>query len=124
MNLVAVNVAKNNGQILPNDNVTLPFGRSIISHRCIICKSVKSLIVITPPQAKFQVFINKGLIIQDASRCCKRHLNGSVFKDDDANRIKQISNTTVLSGTEIFNLLNNFRIIAKKRSLDFGLLEP
>jgi len=46
-------------------------------------------------------------------------LNGSVFKDDDANRIKQISNTTVLSGTEIFNLLNNFRIVAKKRSLDF-----
>lgn len=101
------------------ESITLPFARCSKSHKyCIICKSQKSMVSI-PTEAKMQVFINSGVIIQGDARCCKRHLSGKVFKDSEVNRIEISMNSSTMNSTEISDLLNSLRVLAKKKSLDF-----
>jgi len=72
-----------NWESVQSESITLPFGRCSKSHKyCMICKSQKSIVSV-PAEAKMQVFINRGLIIQGDARCCKRHLSGKIFNDSE-----------------------------------------
>ena len=105
--------------VLTDNSVTLPFSRRSVTHnRCIICKSSTPLVII-PYLAKLRVFINKRILITEKSRCCKRHLKGDYFKEEEMNRIRAVSDTTTLTAPEISELLNELCKCAQRGLLDF-----
>lgn len=102
------------------ENVTIPFKRTTKSKKyCIICKKTMPLVVV-PAEGKLQIFIKQGLIIQGPVRCCKRHLRGKYFKNIDENRIQSASDSTILSSSEVTELLNHLRSYARRDLLDFN----
>lgn len=101
------------------DEITIPFKRCTKSKKnCIICKSTTPLVVI-PSEAKLQVFVKRGLIIQGQVRCCRKHLNGRYFIIDEIDNIREASDVSTLSRSEITELLNDLRAYGERGLLDF-----
>ena len=114
-----MDVVQQNSDMSLNETIALPFGHTTKSHKyCIVCKVTKNLIVV-PDRAKLELFIQRGIIIQGKPRCCKRHLNGNIFKQQDLYRITDSEKSTIMNNFEIFKFLNDTRRLAQRRSLDF-----
>lgn len=78
-------VSLDNSESAQGESITLPFGRCSKSYRhCLICKSQKSMVNV-PAEAKMQVFIKRGLIVQGNTRCCQIYLTGKIFNDSAEN---------------------------------------
>lgn len=101
------------------DSITLPFARASKSkNACIICRAKNPLLVI-PADAKLQVFVKRGLIMNGKPRCCKRHLKGSLFRAEELHRITQVEETTTFTTSELTKLLNDLRTYCDRGALDF-----
>lgn len=102
------------------ESITIPFKRITKSKKnCVICKKSMPLVVV-PREAKLQIFIDQGLIMQGPVKCCKRHLRGKYFKTIDGKRLKAVSDSTSLSSSELTDLLNHLRSYARRDLLDFS----
>ncbi|XP_033213876.1 uncharacterized protein LOC117170935 [Belonocnema kinseyi] len=118
-NLVNVESNITSQNVNVDQQITLPFSRCRkAKNRCLICRSSGQLVVV-PSEVKLRLFVNRGIIIQGQCRCCKRHLKGKFFKQNEESRVPKVSDTTTMTSTEVCGLLNDPRHFSSRRSLNF-----
>lgn len=75
LNIVEENKTKK--PIASPPSVSLPIHCTSKSHAyCFACKRPGPKLIVVPAQARFNVFIEKAIIVPAGSRCCPVHLDG------------------------------------------------
>lgn len=64
------------------------------------------------PQARFSVFLQRGVLIPAGCRCSPGHLNENNFTQEAISNIPCISDNILLNRTSIVDLLKKIRTVA------------
>ncbi|XP_052078126.1 uncharacterized protein LOC127716083 [Mytilus californianus] len=90
------------------------------THRyCIVCKkegNKRHRLVTITSEARTQSFIEKGIFINQKSRCCKIHMESRFFKIKALDVLQSSKQHEYFSRTDITGLLNDLRTIMKMTS--------
>ena len=67
----------------------------------------------TSTKARTQVLIEKGIIIAEGSRCCKKHLRGKLLDKAYLNEIEPTASDLNINRTGIIKVIESDRNVAK-----------
>lgn len=102
----------------PSETVKMPFNRVVASKkRCFICNSVQNLRDV-PFDARIQVFMKNRIFIPKRNRCCKNHLLGKRFYDNELSEMTIFSNESEIEVEEVQNFMEKLSKNAVARVID------
>ena len=77
-------------------SISLPLQRTPSSHAyCFICKRPGPKLVVVSPNARFQAFLHKAVLVPPGSRCCPFHINGDNFATGALDNLQTFQNSLV-----------------------------
>ena len=104
-------------------SITLPILSRGSSHKkCLLCLKKRYKQVVIPEKARTQVLIEKGIIIAEGSRCCKKHLRGKLLDKTILDEIEPTASDLNINRTGIIKIIESVRNVAKSsdsKRLDF-----
>ena len=84
--------------------------RTVAIHKyCCLCLSSNNMTII-PAEVRTQCYINKKIFIPPGNRCCKTHLIKNRIYEEDLKLLKTHSNTTKLTVSELFKVMETLSI--------------
>lgn len=85
-----------------DDSMEFNIKRVAINHKsCTICKLVPPGMKVIPIEARVQVYKKAKIYIPVGNRCCSTHLIGSIFFEDEIQKLEVVSNCTTLRSAEV-----------------------
>ena len=101
--------------------VEIEISRTIASHKsCIICKphNIHQKLRQIPIEAIIDTYIQRDILIPEGCRCCSCHLNeNDLLNEESLDKLIAFSDTSKFNPTHLKNVLESFKLLAKKNNL-------
>ncbi|XP_076085751.1 uncharacterized protein LOC143056545 [Mytilus galloprovincialis] len=104
-------------------SIALPIPSAGGGHsQCVVCKRRGPKLVVVPTNARFNIFLDKLIILTVGARCCPGHLCNEIFLPDALDRISHSQSSSIFNRTDLMDLITQIRDMAlrgSKRRIDF-----
>ncbi|CAG2245218.1 unnamed protein product [Mytilus edulis] len=104
-------------------SIALPIPSAGGGHsQCVVCKRRGPKLVVVPTNARFNIFLDKLIILTVGARCCPGHLCNDIFLPDALDRISHSQSSSIFNRTDLMDLITQIRDMAlrgSKRRIDF-----
>ncbi|CAC5395855.1 unnamed protein product [Mytilus coruscus] len=98
-------------------SIQLKLPSTTASHaQCVVCKRHGPKLVTVPNSARYDLFLQRLIILPQGARCCPGHLSDEIFSSFSCEQIVEKKPSSDFNRTEITNLLKQIRDIALKNS--------
>ena len=84
--------------------------------QCCICKRRGYKFIVVPSIVMYNTLIENNIVISPGARCCPGHIYDDNFNEEAVHNITDLNTETLLNKTEIYNLIQNIRDIAKNKN--------
>ncbi|XP_062566452.1 uncharacterized protein LOC134228771 [Saccostrea cucullata] len=100
-------------------SISMPLHRTASSHAyCFVCRRPGPKLMVVPPSARFNAFLNREIIIPPGCRCCPSHIEDGDFTPGVLQDINTLD-SSLLNRTTILELIRKIREYALKSSSKF-----
>ncbi|XP_060085720.1 uncharacterized protein LOC132565127 [Ylistrum balloti] len=104
-------------------NITLSIPSTGSSHKkCFVCNTYPKKLVVISRDAKYDLFLRKGVLVPFGARCCSHHIEDGLLQNDACENIAIKSDLSSLNRTEIVALISKIRDVAntqQSKRIDF-----
>ncbi|XP_062582893.1 uncharacterized protein LOC134244656 [Saccostrea cucullata] len=98
-------------------SITLPIPSVGGSHsQCAVCKRRGPKLVVVPKNARYNLFLEKLIVLPIGARCCPGHLSENLFHAHAAEQIFQSRTTSDFNRSDLMELITEIREIALRGS--------
>ncbi|XP_021351029.1 uncharacterized protein LOC110454009 isoform X2 [Mizuhopecten yessoensis] len=112
-----------NKTLLSPRNITLPIPSTGSSHKkCFVCNTYPKKLMVISRDAKYDLFLRKGILVPFGARCCGHHIEEGLLQNEACENIAIKSDLSSLNRTDLLSLISNIRDVAnaqQSKRIDF-----